>query len=464
MLTRFNKMVLRMLPAPFFGWLAGLMFVLLMQFLIKHMPDLVGKGLPLGAVIELVIYSLAYMLVLAVPMSVLIATLTVFGRLGESRAYAVMKSAGVSFLQLAWPALLVSTLLAACMTYFNAVILPESNFLTKVLWQDIRQKRPGFVLQPGVFYEGVSRYSILVREVEPTTGLMHDVTIFDYSDGPDKRTEMKAASGSIETLDGGARVVLTLNDGELHRLSKETYERIRFDRHTFGFDIDDLQFSRTDPSEGRRSDRTMRSSEMVRLVDSMHASIDEVRRDLIAAVPGYDPPESTDHDVLPSPAVVPGDDTSRGALAALSVEDARKVYLNAIATARLQRGEIDAAQRSIERQQAAIRRYEVEIHKKYSIAVACLVFMLIGAPLGLRMKRSSLAMTGAMATGIFVFYWVTLVFGEKLADRGFISPSIGMWIANVVTLIAAIYLVAYVSLDAGATAPLRRRLLDWIRK
>jgi lipopolysaccharide export system permease protein len=72
-------------------------------------------------------------------------------------------------------------------------------------------------------------------------------------------------------------------------------------------------------------------------------------------------------------------------------------------------------------------------------------------------------MTGAIATGIFVFYWVTLVFGEKLADRGFIAPGVGMWIANVVTLIAAVYLIAYVSLDVQATAPVWRRVLDRIR-
>ena len=83
MLTRFNRMVLRMLPGPFFGWLAALMFLLVLQFLIKHMPDLVGKGLPLQVILELMTYSLAYMVVLAVPMSVLIATLIVFGRLAE---------------------------------------------------------------------------------------------------------------------------------------------------------------------------------------------------------------------------------------------------------------------------------------------------------------------------------------------------------------------------------------------
>jgi lipopolysaccharide export system permease protein len=208
----------------------------------------------------------------------------------------------------------------------------------------------------------------------------------------------------------------------------------------------------------------MRTVEMVRLVDTMKASINETRSALLKAAPGRsDYPRLTDSGGFIPARAVPADDTTRVALAGLGVEAARDVYLDASAVARLLRGEIDTAHRTIERQQAAINRYEVEIHKKYSIAVACLVFLLVGAPLGLSIRRSSLAMTGAIATGIFVFYWVTLVFGEKLADRGFIAPGVGMWIANVVTLIAAVYLIAYVSLDVQATAPVWRRVLDRIR-
>jgi lipopolysaccharide export system permease protein len=104
----------------------------------------------------------------------------------------------------------------------------------------------------------------------------------------------------------------------------------------------------------------------------------------------------------------------------------------------------------------------VEVHKKFSIAVACLIFMIIGAPMGLALRRSGLAVVGAVALGIFIFYWVSLVQGEKLSERGFFPPWIGMWIANVLMSGVGLYLILYVVLDLGATPPLRDRLWTWL--
>ncbi|MDX1429780.1 MAG: LptF/LptG family permease, partial [Rhodothermales bacterium] len=154
-LTRIHRMILRMFPGPFVGWLGALMFLLVMQFLIRYMYLLVGRGLPVTAVVELIAYSLAYMLVLAVPMSVLIATLMTYGRLAETGAYAVMKSAGVSLPQMMWPSVGVGLIITALMWHFNSVVLPEANYRAKTLWSDIRDKKPGFELEPGVFYEGI---------------------------------------------------------------------------------------------------------------------------------------------------------------------------------------------------------------------------------------------------------------------------------------------------------------------
>ena len=181
-------MILRALPGPFFGWLGTLMFLLLMQFLIKYLPDIAGKGLPLGVIVELVAYNLAYMLVLAVPMSVLLATLMVFGRLAESNAYAVMKNAGISLGQLVWPVLVVGLLLVVVMLHFNNNMLPEANFRARNLWRDIRSKKPGFELKPGVFYEGIADYSILVRALPPASNELIDVTIYDYTEGNRQQT------------------------------------------------------------------------------------------------------------------------------------------------------------------------------------------------------------------------------------------------------------------------------------
>ena len=105
-----------------------------------------------------------------------------------------------------------------------------------------------------------------------------------------------------------------------------------------------------------------------------------------------------------------------------------------------------------------MNRYSVEIHKKYSIATACLIFMLLGAPLGLSIRRGGLGTSALIALGVFMLYWTTLVQGEKLADRGLLSPWISMWIANVVVGFVAVGLFAYVAMDLRTTTRLRWRL------
>ncbi len=475
-MTRFHRMILRMLPGPFLGWLGTLIFLLLMQFLIRYLPDLVGKGLPFSVVVELVAYNLAYMVVLAVPMSVLIATLMTFGRLAETRAYAVMKSAGVSVIQLIWPVLICGFLLTAMMWVFNNEILPEANFRARSLWWDIRKKKPGFELQAGVFYNGINKYSILARGIPPDNpNHLDDVLIFDYSDGSRRRVDIKAASGEIIPIGDGHHIDVVLRDGEIHRRTMppsmrdpERYERLSFQRHRLRLDLDDFAFERSDPNSTRRSDRTMRTLDMIRLVDSLDAGIAAQKERLfrnaiglkhatVVPPPGWtSPPSSSRSDTTSI--------SARGVLAGLTRGQIISAYELAIKQARLTRTEIDNTRRTVEWQAEIANRNRVEIHKKQSIALACLIFILVGAPLGLSIRRGGLATASALAIALFLFYWITLVQGEKLADRNLLSPWIGMWAANLVTIITGVWLMLYAALDLRATPPLRRRLADLFRR
>ncbi len=458
-----------MLPGPFFGWLGMLMFLLLMQFLIKYLPDIVGKGLPFGVIVELIAYNLAYMLVLAVPMSVLIASLMAFGRIAESNAYAVMKSAGASPMQLVWPAVLIGILLSGGMMYFNNEVLPEANFRAKNLWQDIRRKKPGFQLQPGVFYNGLNGYSILIRQIPPGSDELVDILVYDYTAGAEQPVTIKAARGYIEPSGSGDRMDLLLRQGELHRQVMEIgygaenrYERLAFDTYRMQLDLSDFSFERSNPREGYRSDRTMRTIDMVRIVDSLRMNIDRMRADLRHTLVLTD--DSTTHDTyMPAIEVIPTDTlrVQRGLLAGLTAAEARAVVSLANQRAESSRMKAEELQRSITTlEQPRVDRYLVEVHKKISIAVACLIFMIVGAPLGLSIRRGGLGTAGALAIGIFLFYWVTLVQGEKLADRGYLPPWIGMWIANIVVLGAALWGFVYQTLDLGATPGLLTRVLE----
>ncbi|MDX1740058.1 MAG: LptF/LptG family permease [Rhodothermales bacterium] len=474
-MTRIHRMILKMFPAPFVGWLGAFMFLLVMQFLIRHMSQLVGRGLPISAILELVSYSLAYMVVLAVPMSVLIATLMTYGRLAETGAYAVIKSSGVSLPQLIWPSILVGATLTAGMWHFNSVILPEANYRAKTLWTDIRQKKPGFELEPGVFYDGIEDYSILVKQIDHETGDLDDVTIFDRSQGSKRRADIKAATGRLSTADDGAELLLELYDGELHRLLRdrtsadhpERYERLKFETYVFRLDLSDLAFRRSDPGDERRSDRTMRTSEMQEIVDSLRATVEETRRELMNRTFLLGAVDSTGAaaNVRPVSLRPPGEN-GRGSdprdrlrdFSGMDPDRVRALYNRSIQGARLVRSNIDNAKRTLLWQEQRANRFAVEIHKKYSIAVACVIFVLIGAPLGLSIRRGSLARSAVVSVGILLFYWVTLVQGEKLADRGLIEPWVGMWAANVVTGIGGLWVFLYTFLDLKSTPSIMSRL------
>ena len=467
-----HLLILRLLPGPFLGWLGTLLFLLLLQFLMKFLPDLAGRDLPLGLVLELIAYNLAYMVVLAVPMSVLLAALMAFGTLAESRTWVVIKNCGISLWQLIWPVLVAATVLTGCMVFFNNNLLPESNYRARNIWQDIRSKRPGFELQPGVFYEGLSDYSILIRDRIGND--LRDILIYDYTEAGRSGTTIRADSGTLVPF--GNTVSLLMWDGEIHRLrasgpaqNEERYERMVFERFHLRLDLSEFDFERRNPASGFRSDRSTPTREMILFVDSLKASIASKRLDLRASTPSYSPYPSDSNALLPSAAQsqMPShfafgsdlDASSRLATLGLDRTQALRAYDLAQETGRHARSEINGLQRNIEREQSLINRYQVEIHKKYSIAVACLVFMLIGAPLGLSIRRGGLGTAGGVALAAFLFYWVTLVQGEKLADRDMLSPWIGMWTADILMGLLGVGLCVYLALDLRATPPLwaRRR-------
>lgn len=479
-MRRLHWIILRRLPGPFFGWLGTLMFLLLMQFLIRWLPEIAGKGIPFWVIVELVVYNLAYMLVLAVPMSVLLASLMTFGGLAESQYYAVIKSTGISFQQLAWPALVVSLLVTGGMVYFNNILLPDANHRASMLWRDIRTKRPGFSLQPGVFYNGVDHYSILVRDRPEGTNRLIDVTIYDYTDGRRRQAVIKAARGSINPSPDGTSLTLRLQDGEMHRPlppsasnSEPRYERLRFARHMLRLDLSDLVFERSSPREDRRSDRTMRTTTMLEAVDSLETIVQNEQHRLLQEVgrtlyPDTVASGTSSSSWSPTMSGGPAADstvwpTSWVGLHGLAGQQQRKVAMNAVQDARTLQTNLRNRERTLSWKQQRIVSYKVEIYKKFSIATACLVFMFIGIPLGLSIRRGGLATIGALALGIFMFHWVTLVQGEKLADRGLLDPWIGMWIANLLMIALGFWLVIYTVLDLRATPPLRHRVWTWVR-
>jgi len=463
-ITRLHRQILKGLPLPFTAALLTLLFLLLMQFLIHYLPDLVGRGLPFGAVAELIAYSLAYMVTLAVPMAWLVALLASFGRLAESRGYLVAKSAGVSLPRLAWPTLVVGLLLTSGMVYFNNEMLPEANYRLNGLWRDIRVSRPGFALTPGEFYTDVDGYAIRADAIPPdSNGLLLGVTVFEGGAGGDAAT-LTARSARLQTQYGGQRLTMLLEDGAIHRRSPDPradrYERLTFDRHRMAFDLSGLGgFERRDTDIGR-TDRSMRTSDMLAVVDSLdglaEAHTDSVRAALDrwgeSPTGEYAGARRIDAGATAGVAQI---GTGRPALDGLADPEREAVYDLALMRARSIGSEAETAVAALDRDRQRADRFRVEIYKKNSIALACLVFVLVGVPLGLAVPRAGVGLVAALAVFVFLFYWISLVGGEKLADREMLPPELGMWAANVIIGALGVYLVVRETRDPAWRDPVR---------
>lgn len=417
--------ILRTHVAPFFFSVIILVFIFLLQALIKFLDQLAGKGLSPFIIVEWFVLSLSYIIVLAIPMGVLVATLMAFGNLAATNEITAIRATGVSLYRMMLPPLLASIVLCVFLIQFNNHVLPDSNHRLKVLTQDIYRKKPTLTIVPGLFSQEIPGYSILVRKTFEHSNDLEGITIFDNTQNG-LNTTITAERGTISFSPDYRKLIMDLVDGEIHEVNSvdfKEYRKIRFVKHRIAMDAQGYEFQRSQESSVGRSDREMSAMDMQAAVDSLSKEQDHSQASLTQALrqdintifsSSKRPPQP--YQTTPDPITTAGFRLT-SLRTTVSIEQART--------------EMFETQK---------REYEVEIHKKYSIPVACIVFIFVGAPLGIIARRGTFGVSASVSLGFFLFYWACLLQGEQLANRGFLAPWFGMWVANIVIGIIGLYL------------------------
>lgn len=509
-----SRHILRAHVGPFLFSNAIIIFLFLLQFLMKRAGDLVGKGLSTWVILELISLNLAWMLVLSVPMSVLVATLMAFGKLSSDNELTIMRASGMSLYRMSTPVFLAAVLVTASLVWFNNSVLPEANVRLQTLMTDIVRIKPTLSLQAGVFTSehDLPNYRILVRRTYEESNDLEGVTIYDLSD-PDNSIVVTAKRGTVSFSPDYSDVIMDLRDGEIHQLDSRTYTRyrkLRFTRHRVAMPASGFGFQRSDASTTRRDDRTMSGGMMQAIVDSIdtlrNGKIERFEDRMVSHLRAYVQGAPKYYAAAPSPGTsfvrnagrggqrrpgrtsgapgaagrmadhsrgAPGEEAMPGGMVTgrdgaesgaaadsagaeqppeAAVDSLGAAY-RALTDVRQLQAQALADFSGIEFDAKQMDRYLVEIYKKYSIPVACLVFVLIGAPLGMMARRGGFGMGAGLSLGFFLFYWACLIGGEKLADRGALSPFWGMWIANIILGIMGILLTIRTARET--------RVIDW---
>ena len=442
-MSTLNKYLMKQSFVPFILSVGVITTVLFLQFLIRAIDRFLGKGLDAFIIFEYLYLNLAWIIALSVPMSLLISSVMTYGRMSQENEITALKSAGVNLFSIIKPALWFGSIVGFLLCLFNNFILPDMNYNARLLARDIYQKKPELTIEPGYFVDMIPQYTMIVKELEGNQ--FKDVKIFSKNT-QSEQTTIYAETGSLESKDGV--ITVNLQNGEIHEIDLENYDhyrKIKFGTHQIIISMDDLLLNRT--SESNRTDREMRVPAMIEKIQQNKVSIEQIKKRIEVVKNDLGIETNTDMslaNIIAEIELLKND-------ADPNIEETRD-YNNDIPVGEYEQKEkmrsLNNNARQFQNEFTLIENYEknnnkflVEIHKKFTLAVACILFTLVGAPLGILVKRGGITIASALSIAFFLIYYILLIWGEQLADRALLDPAVGSWMPNIILLIVGIIIL-----------------------
>lgn len=459
-MKKVHLLILQAFIKPFAVTFFIVMFVLLMLFLFKYIDDLIGKGFQWYVILELLSYQCAFQLSMALPLSMLLSSIMTFGNLGESYELVAIKAAGVSLRKAMAPLFVVVGLFSAGSFLFSDYILPVVNLKMGSLLYDVRKKKADFFIKEGVFNNTIPGYSIRAKGKSEDGTTLYDLMIYEHASGGAANNVTFAKEGYIQNSADNRYMVLELKDGVRYEDSRnknakrydprQQFTRFRFEETTTKFDMGSFQMNRTDEELFRSHHQMLNLKQLKLYSDSNRTYLDsisqinatEAKRYVHLYSPYYWEKDSTERHA-PAPSTIRLEDLDQ-------FNQSRRMAISSGLSQARQIREI-AINRGPEYQPLVEKdvRYDLEWHRKFTLAVSCLLLFGIGAPLGAIIRKGGLGLPVVMAIIFFLIYHVIATLSEKAARDAALSPLWGMWMAIIVLTPLAIFLTYKSTTDSA---------------
>ena len=399
-------LVISFIP-PFIMTFFIALFVLIMQFLWKYIDDIIGKGLDIFLILELLFYLSTSLIPTALPIAVLISSVMVMGNLAERYELASIKSAGVPLLRTMMPLILLAVLISAGSFFCSNNIIPIANLKYKSRLYDIRKQRPALNLEEGNYNDDFGETIIRIEEKEPDNRTLHSIQIYDHSTNKGNDNQIIAKDGEMYSSADNRFLVLRLFDGHQYqelqpakRQDADNYEhlRISFKEWEKIYDLSEFDLKRTNEELFKSHQSMLSTRQLLVAMDSLFEKREVRRKQLQAHAKPYfyiKLHEDTlgkrpiKWNAAPSKLV---DSTGTGFIQFIPKERRAQTYTKAITNTRNLKGYTKAVKDDLRRMQIALVKHENELHQKFSLAAACLIFLFIGAPMGAIVRKGGVRM------------------------------------------------------------------------
>lgn len=443
-MKKLDKLIIKTFLGPFVATFFVTLFVLVMQFLWKYVDDLVGKGLDTIVIVQLIAYTSATLVTLALPLAVLLSSIMTFGNLGESFELVALKSSGISLLRFIRPLLVVCTFIGILAFLFANYVIPVANLQAKSLLYDITNSKPAFNIKAGVFYKDIPGYTIKVAQKDKDNQTIHQVMIFDHQSGGGDKMILAEKGQMVLTANKRFLYFILENGWRYEERGNRGYTvpgdmiRLGFKTYSKAFDLSTFAFSRLNMDLFASNQQMLNIRQLDMAIDSMQKAENQYGKTINAYVTVRYP-------------FFKWKDTGWVASAPpLKVKDFEDVVPEKSRRSALDRAEqyvrelsssIDQPAQEYEDKHGLILMHKVEWQRKFTLAAACIVMFLIGAPLGSIIRKGGLGTPLVFAVIFFVIFNVFFMIGEKMARSGVMFTWSGMWLSNFVLLPIAGFLI-----------------------
>lgn len=435
------------------------LFIVLMQFLWRYIDDLVGKGLGIGVIAELFFYAALTMIPMALPLAILLASLMTFGNLGERFELTAMKAAGVSLLKAMKPLVWLMVFVAIGAFFFQNDVLPVAQTKMWTLLYSMRQKSPEVEIPEGVFYDQIPGYNLFVEKKNPETGMLYDLMIYNMSSGFENASTILADSGRLAFTDDKTHLYLHLWNGESFenlRQANMSGDNVPYRRESFSekelLMAFDANFNRLDEQGMRNQYVGKNMAELQATIDSVSQIVDSTTTGIAMAMrdygyfgvqPRYES-ETTDAGQTVTRRVYPEVDLSRpvdiDSLFAGRNSTYETSYLQtALSKAQRNKQDVEFKSFPVKEELKTLRRHGIELHKKFTLSFACIIFFFIGAPLGAIIRKGGLGTPLVISVFLFIVYYIIDNSGYKMARDGRLEVWEGIWLSSAILMPLGIF-------------------------
>lgn len=432
------------------------LFIVLMQFLWRYMDDLIGKGLGFGVIAELFFYAAVSMVPMALPLAILLASLMTFGNLGEKSELTAIKASGVSLLKVMSPLIVLVGFIAVGAFFFQNDVLPRAQVKMWTLLFSARQKSPELEIPEGSFYDQIPGYNLYVKSKNQNTGILHNVMIYDVSHG-DNGTILLADSARLAFTPDMKFLYLHMWKGEqFENLRQQSINSVNIPFRREKFDDKEILIP-FDANFNRINEQGMANQYIGKNITQLRVAIDSIgqivdslgNRNVAEMKRDFRPydmmspksmrPELDAPDVHQSEKQEVRPIRIDTLLASMNPSQRERIFNSANSILEQRHNAIEFRSVQMHDEKHRIRRHRIELIKKYTLSVACIIFLFIGAPLGAIIRKGGLGTPLVISVLLFLFYYIIDNTGYKMAREGIVQAWAGIWLSTFILLPLGIF-------------------------